>query len=237
MNRLTCTVHDINFDITAPCMPQMISFIRRSADIGLLHLHRIAQHFGRPIKYIVDVGACIGGYSLSYMLAFPDAKILAIEPSKWNYPHLEHNTKPFSNIKRIKCLVADKEEILTIAGPTETQRPKLDCNVNTGLISIYGKGHYFRENVPSKLLDNLVRERVDWLKIDVEGAEFDILQGSTKILLEHRPIIQIEIKPENQQMAGRNVSLVHQTMRDFGYKAVGGIEADWIYFPYDYQGR
>ena len=233
MNRLICTREGIEVDLTAPYLPQLMGFVHMASLGSICHLREVAKTFGRPIKYIVDVGACIGSHTMAYAIAFPDAKILAIEPSKWNFPYLERNTQSFPNVKRIKCLALDEEVNMQIGGPTSIQRPNLDARVNTGLISVWGQGLHFRESVPARLLDNLVAERVDWLKIDVEGAEVEVLQGATDILLKHCPIVQMEMRPANQAMAGRAVVVPHKMMKRHGYNVVSGIDADWIYFPYD----
>jgi len=236
MNRLICTREGVEFDLTAPYLPQLTGFIHMASLDSICYLREIVKAFGRSIKYIVDVGACIGGHAVAYRIAFPNAKILAIEPSKWNFPYLERNTKSLPNVKRIKCLALDKDGDMQIGGPTPVQRPRMDNSVNTGLISIWGQGLHFRETVPTRLLDNLVAERVDWLKIDVEGAEMEVLHGATDILLKHRPIVQMEMRPDNQAMAGRAAVVPHKIMKRHGYRVVSGIGADWIYFPYDHNG-
>lgn len=236
MDRLIINLPGGVLDVTAAFYGQLMGVIRLASGGSINHLRRLAKKFGRPIKYIIDVGACMGSYAMAYAIAFPEAKILAIEPSKWNFPHLEHNVEKFPSVKCIKCAVFDKDQSVNIAGPTQLQRPELDCSINTGLISMWGQGINFRETVPGKMLDNLVTEQVDWLKIDVEGAEVEVLQGAPDVLLKHRPIVQIEMRPSNQAMANRPAVAPHKILVRHGYKLMSGIDADWIYFPYDYQG-
>jgi len=235
MNRLLCTVENIKYDITAPYLPQLVGFVRITTPGAMKLFRGLAKARGRPIKHMVDVGANIGGYSLAFNAIFPGIEILAIEPSRWNFPHLEHNTKPFPNIKVRKCLIAGKEMLFTIAAPSPEQRDKPDLHKNTGLISIYGNSLHFREDVEAKLLDSVIKKRVDWLKIDVEGAEMDVLEGAKEVLLNHRPVVQLEMRPENQKMAGHPAAAPFNLMRKYGYMVVSGLDADWIYFPHEHK--
>lgn len=61
-------------------------------------------------------------------------------------------------------------------------------------------------------LDELVQETTtpDVVKIDVEGAELDVLAGASRLLASRRPILHIEVFREHAERAGR-------LLRDLGY--------------------
>jgi hypothetical protein len=50
----------------------------------------------------------------------------------------------------------------------------------------------------------------DFIKIDIEGAEVAALNGCSRVLLEARPSLYIEVSPENAETATRQ-------MKHFGY--------------------
>lgn len=212
-------------------------YLQLRATLGLLHpnadrmIQDVAGRLGRPIKYIVDVGACIGSWCITYSMSFPGVKILAIEPSKYNYPYLVDNCKDFPNVKTLKIAAHESDEGVELAGPTPVQRDMPDYKENTGLISVHGHSDRFWEKVPSARLDDLVEDRVDWLKIDIEGHEWWALQGAIKILTDHKPILQIEIREDGQRMAGRATSQVVTFLSQMGYGIVGQITADWLFTP------
>lgn len=192
------------------------------------------QNFGAimgPPTHIVDVGACNGTWAIPFALWFPEAKILAIEPSKYNYPYLQSNCKNYPNIKTLKIVVSDSGGKITIANPSPDQRDRSDLDVNTGLISVYGKSTVFREEVEVDILDNLVESRVDWLKIDVEGHEMSVLVGARNILKNHRPLLQIEMRSDNQDMAKNTTFALAHLISSYNYVAMGCIGNDWIYVP------
>ena len=62
-------------------------------------------------------------------------------------------------------------------------------------------------------LDNVKLSQVDFIKIDVEGMEIDVLRGATKILKKHRPMMLIEhIKSDKKVLV--------DMLRSFGYKSL-----------------
>jgi len=134
------------------------------------YFQRLGEKHG-PINYIVDVGACIGTMSISYANSFPDAEILALEPSRFNYPYLVHNVKSYPQIKCMKIAAFNETGKVRISNPSEFQRiERNDLSTNTGLIGVHGKSDIFAENVDCDLLDNIVKRKVDYLKMDIEGG-------------------------------------------------------------------
>jgi hypothetical protein len=47
--------------------------------------------------------------------------------------------------------------------------------------------------IQSAPLDQLITGKVDFIKIDVEGMEFEVLDGATRVIRESRPKIMIEV--------------------------------------------
>jgi len=70
--------------------------------------------------------------------------------------------------------------------------------------------------VPAKPLDKIVEElgisNVSWIKVDVEGAEYEVLQGSKKIIEQHRPKIIAECTMKQ--------TAVLQFMEELGYDPI-----------------
>jgi FkbM family methyltransferase len=60
--------------------------------------------------------------------------------------------------------------------------------------------------VKVRSLDNLIGEleigKVDWLKIDAEGMELDILRGAERILVKYNPKLIIEIRENKGEILG-----------------------------------
>ena len=135
----------------------------------------IASRIGQQFHF-VDIGANIGGYTLFVAgLAGRDARILALEPQPDIFERLTYNISlnPFGTVKAIACAVADKDGDLTLF---------IDSN-NSGESSVKivtGSPDTGNIRVPGKRLTTLLAEegfdRVDAIKLDVEGAEDLILE-------------------------------------------------------------
>jgi len=184
-----------------------------------------------PIEYVVDVGACVGAFAVPYAMIWPNAEILCIEPSRYNYPFLSFNTRPFSQINILKVAAHHKATTVRLSSPSKLQRPNMDVDPRTGLISMYGKGNVHIETVQTERLDNIVEKKVDWLKIDVEGNERFVLKGAKKILERDRPILQVEMKNENQQMANTTITVLLWEILQHNYQAFGAIRGDMLFRP------
>jgi len=129
-----------------------------------------------PDFVFIDIGANIGGYSLfAAACAGPRARILAIEPQPEIFERLVYNIgqNPFATIKAMACAVADQDGEITLFVDAENRGETSMRIVNSGLAGEQIK-------VPAKSLMNIVLEegyeRIDAMKLDVEGAEDLILE-------------------------------------------------------------
>jgi FkbM family methyltransferase len=122
----------------------------------------------------IDIGASVGPYSLFVAsLAGPKARILSVEPQPDIFDRLSYNIRqnPFGTIKAIDCAIADKSGELTLF---------LDPrNKGESSVQIVGSAYASSIRVSAVTLLDLVRaegfQRVDAVKLDVEGAEDLIL--------------------------------------------------------------
>lgn len=115
--------------------------------------------------YIIDCGANIG-LSVIYMKRlYPDAEILAFEPDEQNFKLLEENIRSFgfSDVVFKKEAVWVDHEIMKFSGQGTTDS-KLVETTSVHTIS-----------VKAVRLKDMMHRKIDFLKIDIEGAEFPVL--------------------------------------------------------------
>jgi FkbM family methyltransferase len=129
----------------------------------------------RPDCVFIDVGANIGAYALFVAgLSGPGARILAVEPQPDIFDKLAYNIaqNPFGTVKAVACAVADKAGELTLF---VDQR-----NSGESSLKVVGTNEGAAIRVPAVPLLDLVRgesiDRIDAIKLDVEGAEDLILE-------------------------------------------------------------
>ena len=124
-----------------------------------------------PEMSFLDIGAGVGATSLFVALrAGPRAKILAVEPQPLLYERLVYNLRqnPAATVKALDCAVADAEsDVILFINPYDL------AETSMRIVNVEGGGGSVR--VPARSLATLVREegfqRIDAMKLDVEGAE------------------------------------------------------------------
>jgi len=133
-------------------------------------------------KFAVDVGAHAGLWS--WMMALDFDKVTAFEPVK------EHADCWRLNMKGSPA----RTELVRAALGTEACEVRMErTELGMGLkmaVSSSGAG----ELVPMRTLDSYHLNRIDLLKVDVEGFELAVLQGGRETLLRCRPCVVVEQK-------------------------------------------
>ncbi|HMU59985.1 MAG TPA: FkbM family methyltransferase [Chitinophagaceae bacterium] len=114
--------------------------------------------------YIIDCGANIGLSVLYFKNIFPDAEILAFEPDERNFSLLEKNIRSFnlSNIGLRKEAVWNEDTWINFTEEA-SMSSKIEMN---------GSGS---KKVKASRLRDFLNRKVDFLKIDIEGAEYTVL--------------------------------------------------------------
>ncbi len=162
----------------------------------------------RPKKdeVVLDVGAHIGYYALkAASLVGYQGKVVAIEPNPSNIEVIKMNMKinNLDNVTPINAAVSDKNGTLRLWDYGATH-----------LMSVIEKEGYMYIEVQALTIDSLVSNlklsRVDWIKIDVEGAEYAVLLGASNTLRNNRLKLIIEIRKVN-------ANDVINLLRDMGY--------------------
>ena len=138
-------------------------------------------------KYIFDIGANVGFASIYFRRRFPDSIIISVEPDASNFELLKKNTEKYKNIHCLQYGIWNKSTKLEII---ENGNNKWNCRT----VETTEGSH--KASVPSITIDELMQmfniEKIDILKMDIEGYEFQALKGATATLAA-RPIIITEI--------------------------------------------
>jgi FkbM family methyltransferase len=143
------------------------------------------------------VGAHIGLYSLiAAKRVGPSGKVIAIEPDPENFKILKKNIllNQLGNIEPLECAVYSTREKLKLFLPELDQGRTI---FNTVMQERAGTSSNFLE-VEANTLDNILGSmhtpEVSWIKIDVEGAELEVLKGAVNTLSSSKNItLVIEI--------------------------------------------
>lgn len=135
---------------------------------------------------VVDVGSNLGRYTMiASTRVGQTGKVVAIEPHPSNFKLLDRNIKLNSlrNVITLNYAAYSKTTILSLYLPNE-ELGTIHYSVFSENISNIKNSNILAVN--AETLDNLLRstgiERVNWIKIDVEGAEFEVLKGACDVI-------------------------------------------------------
>jgi FkbM family methyltransferase len=123
--------------------------------------------------HAIDAGANVGVFSIYASIKHPDATIYAFEPNPSTFKALQENTKYYSNIKVFNCGLGEKNAMASLI-PT-----------NYSVMSRIGEGGI---PVEMKTVDSFGIP-ADFIKMDTEGYEANILRGAAETIKKHKPII------------------------------------------------
>ena len=154
----------------------------------------------------LDIGSNIGYFSLlASILVKMNGRVIAFEPIKKLYKQIKFSKKinSYNNIKIYNFGLSDKnikEKIYlqekNIASSSIYKKNILNFSFYKGFIfkKLFEKKNLIKfENIVLKKLDNLIKCKVDFIKIDVEGEEYPALLGMKQILKKYKPKLIIEI--------------------------------------------
>jgi len=60
--------------------------------------------------------------------------------------------------------------------------------------------------------------RVDFVKLDIEGGEYDALEGGRSVIERYQPVIQFEHQPGAAERLGHPGAIVWELLDDLGYR-------------------
>lgn len=136
---------------------------------------------------IIDIGANIGAFTIKASMAVgKKGRIIAIEPDPDNLAYLRKNVK----VNSVKNCIIIPKGVWSKSG-----KMPLFKGLGSGWSSLVWERDNFRK-VEVDTLDNILSEsnieKIDFIKIDIEGAEIHALEGMRKILRNNDVKLAIE---------------------------------------------
>ncbi len=143
-----------------------------------------------------DVGANIGLHSLGLSTLAPKGRVFAFEPAPGSVDFLKTNLRRNrgDNVKVFATAIADHEGTVSFHDVPFFTAGSFTADEEGWLQSDAVGSNLVR--VPCTTLDAFVEDhavdRVDVIKIDVEGAELAVLEGAIRTLAAHKPLVVME---------------------------------------------
>jgi FkbM family methyltransferase len=183
--------------------------------------HETMQFFAQvivPGQTVFEIGGHIGYLSLWFAELVGDAgRVIVFEPGQNNLPYLRANVADRPQVEIVELAASDQNGVATFFEEALTGQ-------NNSLLSDYARfaenrqrafsAEAYQENrVRTVRLDDFVTEHtlaVDFLKIDVEGAESLVLAGATGLMREQTPALMVEATQRRDEVCA--------LLESFGYQ-------------------
>jgi FkbM family methyltransferase len=156
-------------------------------------------------RRIIDAGAN-AGYSSRYFAArWPDAELVAIEPDPGNFQMAQQNLRNEPRVQLIHGAIMGADSMVDISNPGAWKYAVQVERKEEGSIPAYSM---------ASILKKVSWDRCDLLKMDIEGAEFDVFRSADLEWLKRVDAIVIEL---HEQAAPGCTSALFEALRGFRF--------------------
>ena len=167
------------------------------------------------LKNCIDVGSHIGFWSKDFTKLFNHT--YAFEPIPQVRECYEKNITKSNYTLYPYGLGREEKKIKVLYDPKET-----------GNTHANDKGNV---NVEIKTLDSFNLEDIDYIKIDAEGYEIEVVEGSKKLIEKYKPYIHIEAKKKVMLKQNINMTAIEELFKSINYEQVLSVKSELLYAP------
>ena len=223
----------LSFSTAARINPKILKnpvFLRtNSADLDTYHKIFIDEEYALDIakspKNILDCGAHIGLSSIYFAANYPDCRIISIEPESRNFKLLKKNVKNYPNIIPMRAALWNDVRELDVLDPgNDTWSYRVGAPRKNKSSKIIEK---ISGVTVDKIMQDYCIDFIDILKIDIEGAEKDVFENSSR-WIDKVGVIAMEL---HDWRAGCR-EVVSRAVKDFEFGSEQGENTFFARSPY-----
>ncbi|MFQ5447433.1 MAG: FkbM family methyltransferase [Saprospiraceae bacterium] len=213
------TFFGTGMEVVLPSATEIFLFGAKTHD-SEIRLTRFMLNSLQSGAIFADVGAHFGYFSLlASQLVGLEGQVYSFEASRSTFSVLEKNTAPHANITSLHRAATDCDALLTFH-----EFPVLFSEYNSLVMPDVANSAWLRRNpsrsieVQGLRLDNYFLEKKEipgLVKIDVEGAEPQVLRGMEALLTRHAPTLIMEYLTDSSQRETHREAVAFA--RDLGY--------------------
>jgi FkbM family methyltransferase len=166
----------------------------------------------------LDIGANIGLYTLLASKAVGNSgKIFAFEPSPKTFIRLTENV---AHNHLTNCIL-ENIALSNVEGEFSIMLSQEGFDAWNSLAKPTMGNLYYEEKVTTKTLDSFIDEaeikKINFIKIDVEGWEINVLKGASNYLINNDPTILFEVAQDSLINAGFSVKELFEILNSYGF--------------------
>jgi len=180
---------------------------------------------------VIEVGANLGYFTgLFGNIVGSKGVVLAFEPIPHTREQLLLNTEKLKQVSILPYAISDQQGDfeMFIPGCIHGQA-SLRQHSSSGWKTV---DKVTSVTVKCKALSEITQvrslSRIDFMKVDVEGAELLVLKGARDILMRDHPILHLEIEDRWMNAFGYGASEIESFLRSIGYTYFATYDRDWI---------
>ena len=198
----------------------------------------LKKRISKDINIFIDVGAHHGDTIVEFLKIFSIKKIYAFEPSKKNFDKLKIKVKKIERYNPVKIKIfqfglGKKNDVLPLYEITDSVSNTFN-NLNSEskyfkkkkfFTTLFGIKKFIKDSVPTKIfpLKKFINEenidKIDFIKIDTEGFEFNTLLGLDKEI-EKVKFILFEHHYDNMIIKNYKFGDIHKLLIDNEFKKI-----------------
>jgi FkbM family methyltransferase len=171
----------------------------------------------------VDAGANQGEFSIAAAKVVPRGRVIAFEPVTEYRQRLAENVRinALGNVDIMPVALGEQTGALPIY---DQQAAFSDGTRHEGLPSLFPSKGRSRpvETVPIRRLDDVLMQlgidKVDVIKLDIEGAEWMALRGAARTLARSRPVLILEVGQDTCRAGGYEPQQLAEWLAGLGYR-------------------
>lgn len=175
----------------------------------------------KQFEHVLDIGSNMGNHMLYYCSNLGAKKVHCFEPNQFNLEQLQKNI----SLNHLQKIVTVYPYAL---GAEPGKGVQADFSLgNTGMnrIDKVADTAGTEASIEIRSLDSLNIQQADFMKIDVEGFEVEVLKGAGNTIKQCKPVVMIEVFENNRPQ-------VDELMQGYGYKKSITLEDyNSIYIP------
>jgi len=165
-----------------PCMDNKLQLV----DVAVSDLH-VALQYVRHRGMAFQAGGACGLWPLELSRNF--TSVYTCEPVAENFACLEYNLRGVENVRYERC---------ALGRTSGFARMKLDAFERDNCGAYYSEepcgADTDVDTVVQRCVDDIYLPSLDFLQLDVEGRELDVLRGATRTLKAFKPVVMLEAK-------------------------------------------
>lgn len=163
---------------------------------------------------VIDIGANNGQVSVEFAHLVGDTgKVYSFEPQRLIFYQLCANVfyNGLDNVYTNNVALGNNTGTISIEKPDYFSNE----NVNFGDVHVGVSENY--ELVELRTLDSYSFENLSIIKIDVQGYEKEVLLGAKETIMRNRPLIYIEIEPDQLAYYGETEESIFNLLKEYNY--------------------